>query len=71
MGHKLRGFTDHKQTVARLPRAEEQDLDEIHPERTEIRNIVSSIHDLRQNGADVSVYWVRSNESPEYTVPGN
>ena len=56
MGHKLRGFTDHKQNVARLPRAEEQSQDEIHPERIESRNIVSSIHDLCRNGADVSVY---------------
>jgi hypothetical protein len=32
VGHNLRGFTDHKQIVARLPRAEEQGLDEIHPD---------------------------------------
>ena len=71
MSHKLQGLTDHKQIVVRLPRAEEQGLDEIHLERTEIRNIVSSIHDLRQNRDDVSVYWVHGNESPEYTVPRN
>ena len=68
MGRKLRGFTDRKQIVARLPRAEEQCLDEIHSERTEVRNIVSNIHNLRRNGVDVSVHWVRYNESPEYTV---
>jgi hypothetical protein len=47
VGRNLRGFTDHKQIVTMLPRAEEQCLDEIHPERTEVRNIVSNIHDLR------------------------
>jgi hypothetical protein len=56
VARKLRGFTNHKQIVARFSQAEEQGLDEIHPERTEIRNIISSIQDLRQNGINVSVY---------------
>lgn len=50
VGHKLRGFTDHKQTVASLRRTE----DEIHPERTEIRNIVSLLQLLRSSGYDLT-----------------
>jgi hypothetical protein len=54
VGHKLRGFTDHKQTVTSLPRTEEQGLDEIHPEPTEIRNIVSLLQLLRSSGYDLT-----------------
>lgn len=70
-GQKVAIFTDDNDIVNSLPKGEKSGPQESsHPKR-EIRSMVLSVHDLRQEGIDVSVHCVRGHRGRQNAASGN